>query len=134
MDGYALRLAELKPGAGFEVIGEFAAGRRFAGTVGPGQAVRIFTGAPVPQGADAVVIQEDVHCEGARIVILPSLGEGTNIRPQGADFADELRLLRAWPAGSGGTVAAGGDGRAPRLLPLHCGPEVRDHRDGGLRS
>jgi molybdopterin molybdotransferase len=87
MDGYALRAAELKPGADFAVIGEAAAGRRFKGVVGPGQAVRIFTGAPVPEGADAVVIQEDAVREGDRITILESLGEGPNIRPFGSDFA-----------------------------------------------
>lgn len=87
MDGYALRAAELKPGAEFAVIGEAAAGRRFKGAVGPGQAVRIFTGAPVPEAADAVVIQEDVAREGERITILESLGEGVNIRPFGSDFA-----------------------------------------------
>ncbi|MDH3262907.1 MAG: molybdopterin molybdotransferase MoeA [Paracoccaceae bacterium] len=87
MDGYALRAAELKPGAAFSVIGEAAAGRRFRGAVGPGQAVRIFTGAPVPESADAVVIQEGVSREGDRITILDSLGEGSNIRPFGSDFA-----------------------------------------------
>src|SRR5690554_5246705 len=60
MDGYALRAAEARPGATFDVIGESAAGHRFAGSVGAGQAVRIFTGAPVPEGADRVVMQEDV--------------------------------------------------------------------------
>jgi molybdopterin molybdotransferase len=87
MDGYALRAGELKPGAEFAVIGEAAAGRRFKGAVGLGQAVRIFTGAPVPEGADAVVIQEDVAREGDRIKILESLGDGSNIRPFGSDFA-----------------------------------------------
>ena len=60
MDGYALRAEEVVPGAVFDVIGASAAGKGFRGNVGPGQAVRIFTGAPVPQGADRVVIQEDV--------------------------------------------------------------------------
>ena len=87
MDGYALAGAGLKPGASFAVIGEAAAGRRFPGALGAGQAVRIFTGAPVPEGADRVVIQEDVRREGDRIEILQSLGSGSNIRPRGSDFA-----------------------------------------------
>ena len=60
MDGYALRAIEAEPGAMFKVIGQAAAGARFSGVVGPGQAVRIFTGAPVPKGADRIIIQEDV--------------------------------------------------------------------------
>ena len=59
MDGYALRAADTaSPPATLDVIGESAAGRAFAGALGPGEAVRIFTGAPMPDGADAMVIQE----------------------------------------------------------------------------
>ncbi len=86
MDGYAVAGGDPAPGAVYTVIGEAAAGRRFPGSVGPGQAVRIFTGAPVPEGATAVIIQEDVAREGDRITVLPSLGTGTNIRPFGGDF------------------------------------------------
>ncbi|PWE28431.1 molybdopterin molybdenumtransferase MoeA [Pararhodobacter marinus] len=86
MDGYALRDAELAVGAVFSVIGESAAGHGWRGEVGPGQAVRIFTGAPVPEGADHVVIQEDVTREGDRITIQPNLGNGPNIRAAGGDF------------------------------------------------
>ena len=86
MDGYAVPGGEVRPGARFAVIGEAAAGRRFDGTVGPGQAVRIFTGAPVPEGADRVVIQEDVTAEGATITLGGNLDEGSNIRPAGGDF------------------------------------------------
>ena len=60
MDGYALRTTDLQSGAKFRVIGEAPAGRAFPGTVTRGEAVRIFTGAPVPTGADLVVIQENV--------------------------------------------------------------------------
>ena len=56
MDGYALHSDEVEPDAMFKVIGEAAAGHRFDGVVKAGQAVRIFTGAPIPQGADFVVI------------------------------------------------------------------------------
>ena len=86
MDGYALRDAELAIGASFDVVGESAAGHGWDGHLAPGQAVRIFTGAPVPAGADHVVIQEDIAREGDRITVLPTLGQGPNIRPAGADF------------------------------------------------
>ena len=91
MDGYAV--SGLSVGAEFTVIGEAAAGRRFNGTVGPGEAVRIFTGAPLPDGADAVVIQEDVRRTGDRITVLETLGDGTNIRPKGCDFDENARVI-----------------------------------------
>ncbi|MGI3169111.1 molybdopterin molybdotransferase MoeA [Pseudooceanicola sp. C21-150M6] len=86
MDGYALRDADLAPGATFDIIGEAAAGAGFAGQVRAGQCTRIFTGAPLPQGADRVVIQEDVTRDGDRITVTGAYGEGTNIRPAGNDF------------------------------------------------
>lgn len=86
MDGYALRQAELEPDAMFKVIGEAAAGHRFTGAVGAGQAVRIFTGAPVPEGADTVVIQEDVTRRGDLITLGHDVGNDRNIRPAGTDF------------------------------------------------
>ena len=64
MDGYALRRVEVEPDAMFKVIGEAAAGHSFTGKLGPGQAVRIFTGAPLPEGADFVVMQEDTTRRG----------------------------------------------------------------------
>ncbi|CUJ94305.1 Molybdopterin molybdenumtransferase [Ruegeria denitrificans] len=86
MDGYALKSAEVEQHAMFKVVGESAAGRRFEGTVGPGQAVRIFTGAPVPDGADFVVIQEDTDRRGDLLTITDDPGSKTNIRPAGIDF------------------------------------------------
>jgi len=92
MDGYALRSAGTASGAEFEVIGESAAGRRFDGLVGPGQAVRIFTGAPVPEGADHVVIQENVTRTGDRIRLTGDIGENRHIRAAGSDFRAGDRL------------------------------------------
>ncbi|WP_170528670.1 molybdopterin molybdotransferase MoeA [Ruegeria arenilitoris] len=86
MDGYALKSAEVERHAMFKVIGEAAAGQRFTGTVGPGQAVRIFTGAPVPERADFVVIQEDTDLRGDLLTITEEPGQKTNIRPAGVDF------------------------------------------------
>ena len=86
MDGYALSGAD--PGARFRVIGESAAGHRFDGAVGAGEAVRIFTGAPVPDGCDRVVIQEDVTREDDWITLGDRLDPGPYIRPAGTDFAE----------------------------------------------
>jgi molybdopterin molybdotransferase len=85
MDGYAVKSAEVERDALFKVIGEAAAGHRFDGTVGAGQTVRIFTGAPMPEGADYVVIQEDVTRKNDLISISGTPGKD-NVRPMGGDF------------------------------------------------
>jgi molybdopterin molybdotransferase len=87
MDGYALRAhdaAQVK--ARLKVIGEVAAGRPFERMVGPGEAVRIFTGGVIPDGADAVVIQEDTVADGASITVTEAAIPGRHIRPAGVDF------------------------------------------------
>lgn len=99
MDGYAVRDADVALGAVLTVIGESAAGHRFNGHVAAGQAVRIFTGAPVPNGADRVVIQEDVTRDGDSITLGANLDAGFHIRDKGIDFQDGQvvsapRLLR----------------------------------------
>lgn len=86
MDGYAMRRAEVEPDAMFKVVGEAAAGHRYTGTLNAGQAVRIFTGAPVPEGADFVVIQEDVTRRGDLITLGHKIEDKDNIRPAGGDF------------------------------------------------
>ena len=86
MDGYAVRDADAAPGARLAVIGEAAAGHRFDGAVGAGEAVRIFTGAPVPEGADRVVIQEDVTAGDGWIALKDDPENSRYIRPLGADF------------------------------------------------
>lgn len=92
MDGYALRTEDCTPGNTLRVVGEAAAGHAWAGQIRAGEAVRIFTGAPVPEGATQVVIQEDVQRLGDRITLSDTLDPGTNIRPQGADFASDFTL------------------------------------------
>ncbi|MCR9115108.1 MAG: molybdopterin molybdotransferase MoeA [Rhodobacteraceae bacterium] len=92
MDGYAARKDEVRPGATLTVIGEAAAGHGFGGPVGPGQCVRIFTGAPVPEGADHVIIQEDVTRTGDTITIGPDAGDNSHVRPAGGDFRIGDRL------------------------------------------
>ena len=100
MDGYAVNSDEVELHAMFKVVGESAAGRRYEGTAGPGQAVRIFTGAPVPEGADFVVIQEDTTRRGDLLTITDTPGSKNNIRPAGVDFTAGTsiaspRLIRA---------------------------------------
>ncbi len=85
MDGYAVQ-GDPAPGASFAVAGEAGAGHAYSGAIGSGQALRIFTGAPVPQGATRVIIQEDVDRSGDTITIRPNADTGTNIRPAGQDF------------------------------------------------
>lgn len=87
MDGYAVRAVDAVPGATLTVIGASVAGKGFGGHVQPHETVRIFTGAPVPDGADKVILQEDVTSSGAQIVLGDVSGAGTNIRPEGNDFA-----------------------------------------------
>lgn len=99
MDGYAIREADHAIGHRLRVVGESGAGHAFAGTVGPGEAVRIFTGAPVPEGAQRVVLQEDTVRDGDWIALGERLEKSNHIRPSGQDFklGDSLsapRLLR----------------------------------------
>ena len=98
MDGYAICEADSVLGKRLKVIGESAAGSRFGQEILPGQAVRIFTGAPVPAGADRVVIQEDVERDGKFITLVAPPEKSRHIRPAGADFragdtVDAPRLL-----------------------------------------
>ena len=82
-DGFAVRAGDL-PGE-LDVIGEVRAGESYAGTVGQGQAVEIMTGAPVPDGADAVVMVEHTQANGARVAVDRTLDRGDNVSPQGVD-------------------------------------------------
>lgn len=95
MDGYAVRAEDVaRLPATLQVIGTAPAGKRFAGMVGPGEAVRIFTGAPVPEGADTVVIQEDTRKLGEDTVeIVEAPAKGRHIRRRGLDFDDGDALL-----------------------------------------
>jgi molybdopterin molybdotransferase len=96
MDGYAVRAADTaEAGARLRSIGESRAGARFAGALEPGTAVRIFTGAPVPEGADAILIQENATAEGEMIVVREGVKPGQFVRPAGLDFRAGEVLLRA---------------------------------------
>ncbi len=97
MDGYAVRSTDVtEPGAELEQIGESAAGHGFDGTVGPGQTVRIFTGAPIPEGADSIIIQEDTEkLENGRVRMTVAASEGKHIRLAGVDFTEGRSGLAA---------------------------------------
>ena len=107
MDGYAVRAEDVDAlPARLSVIGAAPAGRRYQGTVGRGEAVRIFTGAPVPDGADAILLQEDARVVGDRMIeALESVARGRHIRCGGCSPAC---------AGSGSGSSAGVKLRSPR--------------------
>jgi molybdopterin molybdotransferase len=95
MDGYALRAADVAEGTWLDVIGTSQAGAGFSGTVSHGQAVRVFTGAPVPPGADTVIMQEEAVREGDRVRFTAPARLGHSVRPKGNDFATGQVLLGA---------------------------------------
>lgn len=88
MDGYALRAADGGLGATLTVIGAAPAGHPFAGTVGAGQIVRLFTGSVVPSGADAILLQEDATRDGETVQVNEAAAAGRHIRRAGQDFAN----------------------------------------------
>ena len=96
MDGYAVRAADAGlVNARLKVIGEVAAGRPFDRALGPGEAARIFTGGVIPDGADAVVIQEDTVVDGSHVTVTEAAVAGRHIRPAGVDFRKGDVLLAA---------------------------------------
>jgi len=133
MDGYAVRAADTATiPATLTVIGEANAGGPFDGSVGAGEAVRIFTGGSVPNGADAVVIQEDTERNGARLIVHEAAKPGANIRDAGSDFRAGETLLHAGRLLDASTItlaAAGGHAelevrRRPRVAILATGDEL----------
>lgn len=90
MDGWAVRAADA-PGR-LKIVGESAAGHGYAGKVGAGEAARVFTGAAVPEGCDAVVIQEDATRDGDDVTV-PEVEAGNHVRPAGGDFKQDQILL-----------------------------------------
>jgi len=94
MDGYAVRAADAADlSARLKVIGEVAAGRPFERRLGQGEAVRIFTGGVIPEGADAVIIQEDTAIDGSTLTVTETAVAGRHIRPAGVDFREGDVLL-----------------------------------------
>ncbi len=130
MDGFALRRADAAPGARLRVVGASAAGRRFPGVVKPGEAVRILTGAPLPEGTNAVVIQEEVTREGDTIT-LSATALAAHVRPEGNDFVEGATIgapRRLTPADIALLAAFGQAavpvGRRPEVAILSTGDEL----------
>jgi molybdopterin molybdotransferase len=132
MDGYALRAADGGVGSMLTLIGEAPAGHPFEGSVGPGEAVRLFTGSFVPAGADAVIIQENISAADGRITINEAVEAAKNIRRAGQDFAAGETLIAAGKrlgARDIGLAAAGNHAwltvfRRPKIAILATGDEI----------
>ena len=129
-DGFAVRAIDL-PGE-LEIVGEVRAGARFAGIVGAGQAVEIMTGAPMPRGADAVVMVEHVSRNGSRVRVDRTAEPGAFINPQGCEAAAHEELLhpgKRLDYADVGLLAAVGESKArvyarPRVAILPTGDEI----------
>ncbi|HEY1582857.1 MAG TPA: gephyrin-like molybdotransferase Glp [Chthoniobacterales bacterium] len=132
MDGYAVQATSCKNGARLRVVGEQAAGADHGLTMGAGEAIRIFTGAPLPGGADAVIMQEDVTREESTIVARCDVEPGEFVRHKGSDLATGQKILArgegiaaqtmALLASQGiAQVAVGG---APRVAIVSSGDEL----------
>ncbi|WP_321341070.1 gephyrin-like molybdotransferase Glp [Breoghania sp.] len=133
MDGYAVRASDVAHApCSLKIIGEAPAGHGFSGKVQAGEAVRIFTGAPVPEGADTIVIQENTERSGDTVIVSKGANEGTYVRPAGLDFAQgdvllkagsviDYRALALAAAMNHGTVSVR---RRPRVAVLATGDEL----------
>jgi molybdopterin molybdotransferase len=96
MDGYAVRAEDVvKAPVTLKIVAEIPAGVGYGGTIGKGEAARIFTGAPLPAGADAIVIQEDTERDGERVTVNEGAPKGRYVRRAGLDFAEGDVLLTA---------------------------------------
>jgi molybdopterin molybdotransferase len=132
MDGYAVAAASVVPGRPMPVIGMSQAGAGFAGAVPEGAAIRIFTGAPLPPGTDAVIMQEEAEREGDTVRFAAEVQAGRSVRPLGFDFAEGEVLV---PAGvpltparlslaASANLAAITAARTPRIALLASGDEL----------
>ncbi|MEL6113492.1 MAG: molybdopterin molybdotransferase MoeA [Pseudomonadota bacterium] len=132
MDGYAVRFTDMDEGVSLRVIGEAPAGTPFGGVVERGQAVRIFTGAPVPTGTDHILIQEEAIRDGDTITVTHSQVGPRHIRPSGLDFsqgeclAEAGSLLNAFHGAifAAGNVARLSVVRRPRVMIFTNGDEL----------
>lgn len=133
MDGYAVRAEDAMTGARLLVTGEQAAGPDLALKVRPGEAIRIYTGAPVPGSADAVIMQEDVDADERTILIREGVSSGENIRLRGGDLCEGQKVASKGDLLNGPNLAAiGSQGiieflvyKRPRVAILATGSELR---------
>lgn len=124
MDGYAVRAADAQAGAVLALQGESAAGHGFDGTLTAGSTIRIFTGAPVPSGADTVVIQENTErLDDGSVRFMQAAEYGRHIRPAGIDFEEGKTGLEAGRLLDAGAITfAAAMNHA--TLPIHRQPKV----------
>jgi molybdopterin molybdotransferase len=133
MDGYAVRAEDAVPGARLVVGGEQAAGPDLGLGVARGQAIRIYTGAPIPRHADAVLMQEDADLRDGVILVRDSISRGENIRVRGGDLCEGQKVASGGSVLRGPQLAAiGSQGlhelpvfRRPRVAILATGSELR---------
>ena len=124
MDGYAVRAADVaKAPVRLKVIGEVPAGRPFDGSIGTGQAARIFTGGFVPDGADTVVIQEVTARDGDSVELQKPSSKGRNVRPKGLDFREGEVLLTKGHRLTARDLALAAGMNHP-LLPVYRRPKI----------
>jgi molybdopterin molybdotransferase len=140
MDGYAVRSSDIAAAGkstpiSLRIIGRIAAGECFTGSVGTGECIRLFTGSPVPSGADSVIMQEDTRQSGgASVVVFDKTRPGENVRPAGSDVKQGATLLspgdQLTPAAIALLGAAGvarvSVARRPRIVVLATGSELRE--------
>ncbi|HEY6869136.1 MAG TPA: molybdopterin molybdotransferase MoeA [Novosphingobium sp.] len=132
MDGYAVLDAATAPGQPLRVIGESRAGQGFAERLRAGEAVRIFTGAPLPAGADRCIVQEHARRDGDTVCFTPGYGPGWHVRATGSDFAAGALLLapgtrlspQAMVAAAAADVADLRVAAMPRVAVLGTGDEL----------
>jgi molybdopterin molybdotransferase len=134
MDGYAVTEAGLEPGRALRIAGEARPGKVFEARLAPGEAVRIFTGAPLPDGADSVIMQEYAQRDGETVKFAEGYGPARHVRIAGSDFAKgDILLAKGTQLGPKALVAAaaGDSGRVqvgsrPRVALLATGDELTD--------
>lgn len=140
MDGYAVRAAEVSSaGMALRLVGVSRAGIPAVPTLATGTCMRIFTGAPVPIGADAIVIQEDVDADGSRVVFRVKAEAGLHVRKAGLNFSVGAEIVpagRVLTARDIGLLAAAGHDRIavrrrPRIAVLSTGDELAANADAG---
>ena len=141
MDGYALRAIDSRQSTPLRLVGRQPAGPDHGLTCEPGEAIRIFTGAPIPKGADCVIMQEDCRLDGQELHCLEAVEVGVNLRPQGADLCVGQRLCqrgeRMHPALLALIASQGMSHvevhRRPQIMVISTGDELRAPGHGPLR-
>jgi molybdopterin molybdotransferase len=115
MDGYAVRASDVVARQSLALIGISQAGSGFDGELGPGQAVRIFTGAPLPHGADTVIMQEEAQVDGDEVFFSIQPRQGHSVRPLGNDFARGQELIAPGKLLTPMQLAVAAAANAPKL-------------------